>query len=125
MSTTLKNLILVLTPITIGVIAQIFLKFGMLQFGKFSIQLSKLPNTFINIFLNPYVLFGMFLYFLASLVWLIVLSRIDLSFAYPLLSVGYIFILIYSAIYFKEPVSIIRWLGVITICLGVFLISRS
>jgi len=125
MSSTLKNFILVMVPIGMGVAAQILLKFGMLQFGKFSIDLAELPKTFFNIFLNPYVLTGMTLYFLASLIWLVVLSRIELSFAYPLLSLGYIFILIFSALVFKENVTIVRTLGVVAICFGVILISRS
>jgi len=125
MSNTLKNFILVMTPISLGIIAQILLKTGMLQIGKFSVEFSKLFSTFVGIFLNPFVLTGMFLYFAASLLWLIVLSRIDLSFAYPLLSVGYIFIVLYSDLILKEDVSLVRWIGVVTICLGVILISRS
>jgi drug/metabolite transporter (DMT)-like permease len=125
MSNTLKNFILVMAPISIGIVAQILLKTGMLQIGKFSVEISKLFMTFVGIFLNPFVLVGMFLYFAASLLWLIVLSRIDLSFAYPLLSIGYIFIVLYSDIVLKEEVSLVRWAGVLTICLGVFLISRS
>jgi drug/metabolite transporter (DMT)-like permease len=125
MSNTLKNFILVMTPISMGIIAQILLKTGMLQIGKFSVELSKLFGTFVGIFLNPFVLSGMFLYFAGSLIWLIVLSRIDLSFAYPLLSIGYIFIVLYSDIILKEEVSLVRWAGVLTIVLGVFLISRS
>lgn len=114
-----------MAPISIGIVAQILLKTGMLQIGKFSVEISKLFMTFVGIFLNPFVLVGMFLYFAASLLWLIVLSRIDLSFAYPLLSIGYIFIVLYSDIVLKEEVSLVRWAGVLTICLGVFLISRS
>ena len=125
MSNTLKNFILVMAPISMGIVAQILLKTGMLQIGKFSVDISKLFMTFVGIFLNPFVLVGMFLYFAASLLWLIVLSRIDLSFAYPLLSIGYIFIVLYSDIVLKEEVSLVRWAGVLTICLGVFLISRS
>jgi hypothetical protein len=50
MSNTLKNFILVMTPISLGIVAQILLKTGMLQIGKFSIEISKLFMTFVGIF---------------------------------------------------------------------------
>jgi multidrug transporter EmrE-like cation transporter len=54
-----------------------------------------------------------------------VLSRIDLSMAYPLVSIAYIVTAIFSYFIFKENITLIRWIGIITICLGVFLVSRS
>lgn len=120
----MKMVILVLVPVLIGVVGQLFLKKGMLQIGEFSLK-SGLVAKFIEIFMNPSVLLGFFFYFLSSILWLIVLSRIELSFAYPLLSVGYILVLIASWYFFNENVTLIRWSGVIVICLGVYLISRS
>ncbi|MFC1517562.1 EamA family transporter [Candidatus Margulisiibacteriota bacterium] len=120
----MKMMILVLVPVFIGVIGQLFLKKGMLEIGEFSLR-SGLVAQFIKIFLNPSVLVGFFFYFASSILWLIVLSRIELSFAYPLLSVGYILILIASWFFFKENVTLIRWSGVAVICIGVYLISRS
>ena len=120
-----KQLLLVLVPIVMGVVAQIFLKKGMLAVGKFALDYGNLPMQYAKIIFTPYVFLGMLLYFLGSLIWLVVLSRIPLSFAYPMLSMGYIFILFASAILFKEHISVVRWLGVIVICAGVFLISRS
>jgi multidrug transporter EmrE-like cation transporter len=61
----------------------------------------------------------------SSVFWLVILSRIDLSYAYPMVSIGYIAVVLFSYFVFKENVSLIRWIGVITICAGVFLISRS
>ena len=120
----MKTVILVLIPVLIGVVAQIFLKQGMLQIGEFSVR-SGLVNQFIKIFMNPHVLVGFFLYFFSALLWLVVLSRVELSFAYPLLSVGYVIVLIASWLLFKENVTLIRWSGVAVICFGVYLISRS
>ncbi len=120
----MKTVILVLVPVLIGVIGQVFLKKGMLQIGEFSLR-SGLIDQFIKIFMNYNVLIGFFFYFLSSIIWLVVLSRIELSFAYPLLSVGYILILIASWYFFKESITLIRWSGVAVICFGVYLISRS
>jgi multidrug transporter EmrE-like cation transporter len=122
---TLKELILVLVPIFIGTFGQIFLKKGMLQVGGFALRNTNMLHKFIEIFLNPWVLAGFVFYFLSSLLWLIALSRIQLSIAYPMLSISYIFVLIASWFLFNEPVTLVRWGGVAVICAGVFLISRS
>lgn len=74
---------------------------------------------------QPYVFLGILFFCVSSVFWLVVLSRIDLSLAYPLVSVAYVVTAIFSYYVFKEDISLIRWLGILTICLGVFLVSRS
>jgi len=121
----MKSAIMVMVPVLMGVVGQLFLKHGMLQIGQFAITATALTAALIKIVTNFSVMFGLFLYGLSAFLWLIVLSRMDLSFAYPLLSVGYILVLLFSWLVFKENVSLVRWLGVVVICFGVFLISRS
>ncbi|MFC1478038.1 hypothetical protein ACFL57_01100 [Candidatus Margulisiibacteriota bacterium] len=121
----MKSVVMVMVPVLIGVVGQLFLKHGMLQIGTFAITAAALSATFLKVITNFSVVFGFFLYGLSAFLWLIVLSRMDLSFAYPLLSVGYILILIFSWMFFKENISIVRWSGVLVICFGVYLISRS
>ncbi|MDR1997152.1 MAG: EamA family transporter [Candidatus Margulisbacteria bacterium] len=117
---------MVLVPVLIGVVGQILLKKGMLSVGQFDFTaVSGLLPQFIRAFLNPYVFLGFAFYFLSSLFWMIVLSRVELSVAYPLLSLGYVFVLLASWLLFREPVSAARWLGVLVIICGVTLVSRS
>lgn len=122
----MQTIAMVMIPVMIGVVGQIFLKKGMLTVGQFDFSSTKmLVPQFIKAFSNLSVLTGFFLYFVSSLFWMIVLSRIELSVAYPLLSTGYIMILLASYYIFNEPVSALRWLGVLVICMGVVLISKS
>lgn len=121
----MKSALMVLVPVFIGVVGQLFLKTGMLQIGQFAINGPVLISTFLKVATNFAVLFGLLLYAVSAVLWLIVLSRMELSFAYPLLSVGYILVLLCSWFFFKESISIVRWAGVLVICFGVFLISRS
>jgi len=117
---------MVMVPVLIGVIGQILLKKGMLAVGQFDFAATdQLLPQFIRAFLNPYVFMGFVFYFLSSLFWMVVLSKVELSVAYPLLSLGYIFVLLASWFLFREPVSPIRWLGVLVIICGVTLVSRS
>jgi len=120
---TILRVMNVMVPVLIGILGQLFLKYGMTRVGSFG----NMPvlEYFFRAFTNIPVLIGFFLYFVSSLFWMIVLSREQLSFAYPLLAVGYVIVVIASIFLFKEHVSFIRWLGVFVIILGVILISRS
>lgn len=117
------NYLLLVISISLAVIGQLMMKQGMMMFGTFPVK--ELITRLIPMFFQPFVFVGIMCFCLSSVFWLVILSRIDLSFAYPLVSVGYIVVALFSFFVFKENVSFIRWLGIITICAGVFLISRS
>ena len=68
---------------------------------------------------------GFILYGLSAVCWLWVLSRAQLSFAYPLLSLSFPIVVILSTIFFAEVISPVRWIGVGLIVIGVSLISRT
>jgi len=121
----MKQILTVIIPVSIGVIGQMLLKQGVSSLGKLSISLDALWPLFCKIFTNIWILSGLFLYALSAFLWIIVLSRMELSVAYPLLSMGYILVLLFSWIFFKEDVNFVRWMGVVIICLGVFFISKS
>jgi len=72
-----------------------------------------------------FVLLGIFLYLISTIFWLAALSRVDLSYAYPMISIGYVLVLVLSWAIFNERLAFIRIAGVILICFGVLLVSRS
>ena len=76
-------------------------------------------------FFSPFVLGGVAAYGLSSVFWLLLLSRVELSYAYPALSLGYVVITLISAFLLGEQVSALRWAAVLVICVGVVLLSRS
>ena len=119
----MTNYILAITSILLAVAGQLLMKRGMATFGAFPVN--QLISRLIPIFLNPYVFMGFVLFGLSSIFWLVVLSRLPLSLVYPMVSVGYVLVAIVSWYFFKESVSLVRWLGIIVIMAGVFLISRS
>jgi multidrug transporter EmrE-like cation transporter len=71
------------------------------------------------------VVLGFALYLLSALSWLIILSRVDLSFAYPLISIGYILIMVLSRFMFNEQLTTLRVAGTLMVCAGVFVISLA
>ncbi len=121
-----KSLAMILFSIILVVGGQFCLKLGMNEVGKFtSMSTSSVGRFAVGVVSNPMVILGLFLYGLSALVWLVVLSRVELSFAYPMLGLSYVLVLIISAIVLREDVNLIRWLGAATIVIGVVMISRS
>ena len=78
-----------------------------------------------QILTHPYILIGLILYGLSMVVWLGAISRTDISLAYPLLSLSYIFLTISAIIFLNEHVSFTRWMGVILIFIGTIYIGKS
>ncbi len=114
-------LIIVAICILLNVIGQLSLKKGMTMIGKTSVNELLTPKVF-NIAFNPYVFFGLALYGIGSFFWLVVLSKADLSFVYPLLAIGYIAIGLLSWYFFKEPLTTVKLTGMSLVTVGVFLI---
>jgi len=117
------NYIVAIISILLAVAGQLLMKRGMMAFGTFPV--SQLLYKIIPMFMNPYVFFGFVCFGLSSIFWLVVLSRLPLSLVYPMVSVAYVLVALFSYFVFKESVSAVRWAGILIIIFGVFLISRS
>lgn len=107
--------------VILGVFGQLLIKKGMNYIGQTSIN-ELLTKKLFTILFNRYVFTGLILYSVASLLWFVVLSKADLSFAYPLLSLGYILLAILSWYFLGETLTIYRISGIILVTIGVFLI---
>ena len=119
----MMNFLILAVSILLAVVGQLMMKRGMMLFGAFPI--TQIISKLIPMFLNPWVFFGFVFFGLSSVFWLVVLSRLQLSLVYPMVSVAYVLVAFASLIFFKENVSLVRWLGIAIIMVGVFLISRS
>jgi len=117
------NYLILGISILLAVTGQLLMKKGMMLFGTFSV--TQLIHKLIPMFMNPYVFFGFAAFGLSSIFWLVVLSRMELSLVYPMVSVAYVLVAIFSWIFFKENLTAIRVAGILVIILGVILISRS
>ncbi|OGP69480.1 MAG: 4-amino-4-deoxy-L-arabinose transferase [Deltaproteobacteria bacterium RBG_13_58_19] len=116
---------LILLDVTLNVAGQLSLKHGMTKLGNFSLSLPTLVSVFLRAAVSPYVLLGLLCYGLGFLVWLIVLAKAEVSYAYPLISLGYVFTAILAWQLFGETVTLTRLAGILITCVGVFLIARS
>jgi drug/metabolite transporter (DMT)-like permease len=114
----------ILIAVTLGVVGQLFIKKGLNALGYVNFS-AGLFSAYLRIYLSPFVILGSLLYFFSIFFWLYALSKVDLSFAYPFLALSYVLILFASWWLLGENVSFLRWIGVLIICSGVLLVSKS
>lgn len=120
----MKTFFIAILSILFSVAAQFSLKAGMS--GDSVRTLLAQPYSFrtFYILLDKYVFTGFLLYGLGAIIWLGVLSRWDVSKAYPLVGLGFVFT-IFAGYLLGEQISPLRVAGVILICAGVFLVGES
>jgi len=104
---------------------QLFLKKGLLLVGQAPHNFSELVHFFLRAYTNVYIISAVFLTIVTALAWLLAVSRAELSQIYPFMALSYVLVALFSLLIFKEDVTALRWLGIIVICSGVFLVSRS
>jgi len=120
--------ILFFVSLLIGLTGQLFLKKGMTRIGEvtlFSKGLKNLLTTVWQMFTNKFVLTGVLFFSCSSLLWMVILYRLELSFIYPMVSLNYVLTALSSKIFFKEKISKTRWLSITVIIIGVALVSLS
>jgi len=113
------GLLLVLVSVFLVDIGQLFLKYGVNQVGSLDFSAGYIA-PFLGIFSNIFVLIGVVLFVSSSLGWLLALS-----YGYPIVSFGYVFVSLLSWIFFDETLSFLRVVGLMVIVGGVFLLART
>lgn len=121
----LANLCLILIGVLLNAFAQLVLKKGMSQIGAIQIDMSSIISMLFKVSTNFYVFLGLLFYVISFVVWLMVLSRVEVSYAYPFLSIGYIIAAIVGYYYFGEAMTLSKISGILIICLGVFILYRN
>ena len=116
---------LILVDVALNVAGQLSLKFGMSKIGNFSLSIPTLTSVFFRAAVSPFIILGLCFYGLAFFVWLIVLSKAEVSYAYPMISLSYVFTAILAWQLLGEHVTVTRFMGILVTCLGVVIIARS
>jgi len=118
-------LCLILCGVLLNASAQLLLKEGMNRIGHFAFTWENIWPIGLQIASNPFVIIGLGCYVFSVVFWLLVLSRTDVSYAYPLVSIGYIVTAIAASLFLHETLSMQRIIGIVIIMLGVYLITRT
>jgi multidrug transporter EmrE-like cation transporter len=105
--------------------AQLLLKAGTNTLGVITLSRDTWTDTLMRMATQGHFILGAACYVLSLFVWILGLSRVPVSVAYPLLSVGYIINAIAAHYLFGEDVTTTRWLGIGFIVVGVYLVAKS
>lgn len=119
----LTPFLLVAVAICLTVTGELFLKSGMNRVGVVSAD--RLAASIVRAAGTPQIWVGFFFVFAGAMLWLTALSRAPLSWAYPILSLGYVLVLLFSKLALGESVPMMRWVGTLIIIGGVWLVFRS
>lgn len=103
-------------------IGQVLQKIGS---GRVKKEHLRIGIRSIFIFFDPFIFSALIMLFFAMIFYLLALSKLSLSIAYPMLSSGYVIVVLLSKIFLNEKVSLKRWLGVFIIIIGIFIIFNS
>lgn len=118
----MKVLKYILASVILVDAGQLMIKYGL---NNSVFEFGNILASYIGILLNPFVLFGFMAAGLSSIFWITALSKADLSYAYPMISLGYVVVAFLSMFLFSEHIAWTRWLGIFVICSGVFLMSKK
>ena len=117
----------VIGGVLLNAVAQLLLKAGASSTGPILIGApgNALARSALDLAQHPAILGGLACYAVSVVVWIVALSRVDVSIAYPMLSIGYVVNALLAGWLFGEDVNAQRWLGIGVIVVGVVLVARS
>lgn len=116
---------LLMLGVLLNAAAQLLLKAGTNRVGEFAFSLDNIVPIGAKLALNPPILAGLGCYVVSVVVWILALSRVPVSVAYPMLSVGYIVNAVAAWLLFGESLGAQKLIGIGFIIVGVFLVARS
>lgn len=121
----MNNIILILSSVTLNAVAQLLMKKAMYHIGEISGGFTGFISALPILISNFFVWLSFIIYSASILLWVIVLSKVEVSFAYPFFSIGYIVTVLGGYIFFSEDISFMRISGILCICIGTILVARS
>ncbi len=116
---------LILTGVLLNAAAQLLLKAGTNAVGHFEFQLENAIPVGLKLAFQPFIMGGMTCYAISLVVWIMALSRVPVSVAYPMLSIGYVVNAAVAHYWFGEALTAQKMLGIGFIVLGVYIVGRS
>lgn len=115
------TLFFILISVSLSVGAQILLKYGV---SAVNTEGNDWVAHVMSVITNSFVLLGLTSYGLSMVVWLYVLSKIDVSKAYPFVGLGFIGTMVFAHIFLNEVITLPKLLGTLMIMVGVVLLAR-
>ncbi|MGU7780584.1 EamA family transporter [Burkholderia sp. PU8-34] len=119
------SLVCIITGVMLNACAQLLLKAGVNAVGHFEFTRANIVPVGLKIATQLPIIGGLGCYVLSVVVWIVGLSRVDVSIAYPMLSLGYVVNAFAAWYLFGEVLTVQRLVGIGIILIGVFVLARS
>jgi multidrug transporter EmrE-like cation transporter len=116
---------LVMLGVLLNAAGQLLLKAGTNAVGRFEFSLDNLVPVGMKFAFEPHIAGGVACYVVSLVVWIMALSRVEVSVAYPMISIGYVINAVAAWYLFGESVTLMRLLGIGVIIIGVYIVARS
>ena len=116
---------LVFLTVLLTVYGQVIMKWRVRRAGSLPLDFSNKVFFLMRLLIDPWVISGMLVAFLAGISWLAAMTKLELSYAYPFMSLAFVLVLILSAILFHEAVTLPKVLGLLLIGMGIIIASRG
>ena len=122
---TTPALVFLVSGVLLNAAAQLLLKAGTNRLGVLTLRAGDWATTLMRMATESYFVLGIACYAISVFVWILGLSRVPVSVAYPMLSLGYVVNAVGAALLFAEQVTFQRLAGIGIIMLGCWLVARS
>ena len=112
-----RPIVVALFSILLGATGQFLFRLGMVHYGK--VTVTGIWRQLVSIIFTPAIFFGFLCFGVSSILWLVVISRWELSYAYPLVSLGYVIAILYGTLLLNESLTFPKILGSLLILAGI------
>ena len=115
----------ILATIIFTVIGQFILKWRVKSYGSMPNEGFDKAQFLISIVFDPWVLLGLTFAFMASFAWIAAMTKFELSYAYPYMSLTFVAVVFLGAWLFNEPLTVQKLMGVAFIVIGTVIVGRA
>ena len=115
--TEVRPYVVALISIVLGATGQFLFRLGMLHYGKVSV--TGIWGQLGSIIITPAIFLGFACFGVSSILWLVVISRWELSYAYPLVALGYVMAVLYGTLLLRETLTLPKIIGCVLILAGI------
>lgn len=112
-----RSLGIALFSILLGATGQFLFRVGMLHYGRVSVE--NIWQQFFQIVFTPAIFTGFLCFGISSILWLVVISKWELSYAYPMVAFGYVLAIFYGTFFLHESINFFKFFGSALILIGI------
>jgi drug/metabolite transporter (DMT)-like permease len=116
---------LVLFSVVLTTCSQLIVKWRVSLAGLLPVDVTRKALFVMGLLMDPWILVGIFAAFCAGLSWMAAMTRLELSFAYPFISLSFVLVFVFSALLFHETVTVPKVVGMLLIIAGIIVTGRG